>query len=210
MDLMKSLTWRYATKAFDPERKISETDINTLREVMRLAPSSFGLQPWKIYMVTNQQVKESLVVHSWNQRQVVDCSHLVVLTSLKSMTAEYIQNFIKLLASERGVSAESLAPYQGMMEGALLGGGMAKDLGAWTARQAYILMGFLMMAAAELEIDSCPMEGIIPAEFDRILGVDDAYATVAAVPLGYRSQDDKYATAQKVRFSAEQVFVDIV
>ena len=204
--LLHQLTWRYATKKFDPLKKISATDWAVLEQALVLTPSSYGLQPWKFIVVTDPALKTRLRPASWNQSQVEDCSHLVVFTAKKDITEADLDRFIARTAEVRGATIESLAGYKGYMVGDLVKGPRHAFIHEWAARQTYIALGNLMTAAAMLGVDACPFEGIEPAKYDEILGlVDTGYATVAACPLGYRSADDKYASAPKVRFEAKDV-----
>ena len=204
--LLHQLSWRYATKKFDPLKKISATDWAVLEQVLVLTPSSYGLQPWKFIVVTDPALKTRLRPASWNQSQVEDCSHLVVFTAKKDITEADVDRFIARTAEVRGATVESLAGYKGYMVGDLVKGPRHAFIHEWAARQTYIAMGNLLTSAALLGIDTCPFEGIEPAKYDEILELDGTgYATVAACPLGYRSPDDKYASAPKVRFEAKDV-----
>jgi len=204
--LLKQLNWRYATKKFDPARKIAAADWAVLEEALILTPSSYGLQPWKFIVVTDQALKAKLRPASWNQAQVEDCSHLVVFAAKQDISEADVDRFVARIAEVRGVGLESLAGYRGFMVGDLVNGTRHAVIQEWAARQTYIAMGNLLTSAAMLGIDACPFEGLEPAKYDAILGLKDSgYATVAACPLGYRAADDKYASAPKVRFEARDV-----
>ncbi|HEY3269866.1 MAG TPA: NAD(P)H-dependent oxidoreductase [Geothrix sp.] len=204
--LLQQLNWRYATKKFDPTKKISTADWSVIEQALILTPSSYGLQPWKFIVVTDPALKAKLRPASWNQSQVEDCSHLVVLTARQDITEADVDHFIERIAEVRGVSIESLAGYKGYMVGDLVNGPRHAIIHEWAARQTYIALGNLMTAAALLGVDACPFEGIEPAKYDEILGLKGTgYATISACPLGYRAADDKYASAHKVRFEAKDV-----
>jgi nitroreductase len=204
--LLRQLTWRYATKKFDPARKVSATDWAVLEEALILTASSYGLQPWKFIVVTDPALKARLRPASWNQAQVEDCSHLVVFTAKRDITEADLDRFIARTAEVRGATLESLAGYKGYMLGDLVKGPRHAIIHEWAARQTYIAMGNLLTSAALLGIDTCPFEGIEPTKYDEILGLTSTgYATVAACPVGYRAADDKYASAPKVRFEAKDV-----
>jgi nitroreductase len=206
--LVQQLSWRYATKKFDPARKVSDTDWGFLEQALILTASSYGLQPWKFIVVTDPALKTKLRAASWNQSQVEDCSHLVVFAAQQDVTEAGVDRFIARIAEVRGVSAESLAGYKGFMMGDLVHGPRHTIIKEWAARQAYIAMGNLLTSAAILGIDACPFEGIDPAKYDEILGLaGSGYATVAACPVGYRAADDKYASVPKVRFNAKDVII---
>lgn len=204
-DLLAQLQWRYATKEFDPSATIPTALWTALEESLVLTPSSFGLQPWKFLVLTDPARKAPLLEHSWNQRQVVDCSHFVVFAAPTTVDNHSIQTWVECLAASRDVSPESLADYQQMMEGFLAQLDEAQRL-AWAHRQIYIALGQLMTSAALLGVDACPMEGFTPAEYDRLLGLPERGLTASvACALGYRSPNDKYATTPKARFPRSAV-----
>lgn len=204
--LIENLHWRYATKKFDPTKKISETDWKTLEEALVLTPSSFGLQPWKFVVVTNQEVKNKLVEFSWGQKQAADCSHMIVMTVLKTINEAYIDKFLDRQIEIRGGEKANLEGFKKMLMGTVVNGPVAKNLTEWGKNQAYIALGNLMTVSSMLGIDACPMEGINPAKFDEVLGLTDSnYMTVVACPVGYRASDDKYAGVKKVRFKNQDV-----
>ncbi len=204
--LLQQLNWRYATKKFDPAKKIPAADWAVLEQALLLTASSYGLQPWKFIIVTDPALKARLRPASWNQAQVEDCSHLVVFAAQQDVTEADVDKFVARVAEVRGVGIETLSGYRGYMVGDLVTGPRHAIIKEWSARQTYIAMGNLLTSAAVLGIDACPFEGLEPAKYDEILGLKESgYATVAACPLGYRSADDKYATAPKVRFTAADV-----
>ena len=208
--LLSSLRWRYATKSFDPARKISAATWAALEDALVLAPSSFGLQPWRFLVVGDTAIRAKLRPHSWDQAQVTDASHFVVILARTEITTGDIAHFIDRVAEVRGQPATALDSYRQIMEGSLLTDARKPHLHDWAARQAYIAMGQLMTAAAVLGIDTCPMEGFDPSKYDEILGVrKDGYATIAAVALGYREAGDKYATLPKVRYPKAEVIKTI-
>jgi nitroreductase len=205
-ELLQRLNWRYATKRFDPQRKLTPEVWSALEQALVLAPSSFGLQPWKFVVVETPAVRQQLRAASWNQSQVTDASHYVVVAGLRTTTVADVDRYLQHQAQVRGQSLESLAGYRQVLVGFLQQGWAAADLGAWNARQGYIALGQLMTAAAMLGVDTCPMEGIDMAAYDRLLGLDGSrYTTLCACAVGHRAADDKYASAIKVRFPREQV-----
>lgn len=205
-ELTAALQWRYATKKFDSQKKISAEDWKILEESLHLAPSSYGLQPWKFLVVQKEELRVQLTAASWKQAQVESCSHYVVLATLKTLTEEYIDHFVESVASQRDVPLESLAGYRKVMVGDLVKGARSQVIGHWAQKQAYIAMGIVMHSAALLKIDSCPMEGIDPQAYDKILGLTSTpYTSAAAVALGYRHPEDKYQSVKKVRFPVSDV-----
>ena len=208
--LINQLNWRYATKKFDPTRKISPENWATLEEALVLSPSSFGLQPWKFLIVTNRATREQLVPFSWGQRQIVDASHLVVFATKKNLSEADIDGHLNRVAQVRGLPPESLATYRDMMIGSLIKGMDAASRAAWAARQTYIALGNFLTSAALLGIDACPMEGFQPDQYNEVLGLNEQglTATVLATA-GYRSNDDQYAGARKVRFPKQVVLLEV-
>ncbi len=204
--LIQQLKWRYATKKFDATKRIDPATWSALEEALVLSPSSYGLQPWKFLVVTDPALKTKLRAVSWNQAQVEDCSHHVVFLVKKDLGLPEIEHYVDRIAEVRGVSRESLAGYRGYMVSDLAEGPRAKTINEWAARQVYIALGNFMTAAAVLGVDTCPMEGLVPAKYDEILGLEDSgWATLCACPAGYRAADDKYADAPKVRFPREEL-----
>jgi nitroreductase len=189
-ELLDAMRWRYATKAFDANRKISDDVWSALEESLVLSPSSFGLQPYRFLVIHDPGTRERLLPHAWGQRQVVDASHFIVFAGRTSVTEAEIDTFIAHIARTRGVTPESLASYRGMMMGMLLSDGFKPLVPHWTARQAYIALGNLLTCAALLGVDACPMEGFVPAEFDQVLGLPaQGLASVVCCALGYRYPD---------------------
>ena len=208
--LLQALQWRYATKTFDPNRKIPAATWSALEHALVLSASSFGLQPYRFLVVTDPAIRARLMPHAWKQRQVVDASHFVVFAARTAMTEAEIDRLIARIAEVRGTSRESLAGYRQMMTGSLLGENMKTVIPHWAARQAYIALGNLLTSAAVLGVDACPMEGFTPAEFDQILGLSaQGYAAVVCCALGYRSDKDAYAVAPKVRYPAGELVIHV-
>jgi nitroreductase len=204
--VIEKLSWRYATKKFDASKKISGLDWNTLEQVMVLSPSSYGLQPYRFVVVENPELRKALRGAAYNQTQITDASHLVVLATLKEITPQVVDHFFERISAVRGVPVDALKDYKGMVQGSVTG--LGDRVQAWTQKQAYIVLGNLLTSAALLGIDACPMEGFDAAGFDKILGLDStSYASVAVAALGYRAADDAYASMKKVRFSAEELII---
>ena len=205
-DLIAALHWRYACKVFDPARKIPDDLWAALEQSLVLTPSSFGLQPWKILVIQDQELRERLVPHAWNQRQVADCSHLVVLTAPKAMDDAHIDANITRMVEVRGGSADGLVGFRKMVVKFRQQAEEAGELANWAKLQTYIALGQFMLSAALVGVDTCPMEGFVPEKFDEVLGLTkDGLTTAVLCPAGYRHADDRYATLPKVRFQPEQV-----
>ncbi len=205
-DLLEHLNWRYATKQFDPAKKIAPEIWTALEDALVLTPSSYGLQPWKFLIITSPELKEQLQPLSWNQSQVTDCSHYVVFAIKKNFTAEDVNRFMHRIAEVRGGSIDTLAGYRQTIVSDLVDGARSFSINQWSTRQTYIALGNFMTSAALLGVDTCPMEGIEPINYDRVLGLSArGFATVVACAAGYRSEADKYATLAKVRFPKSEV-----
>lgn len=201
--LIENLNRRYATKEFDPTKVIDESQLQELMEAVRLTPSSYGLQPWKFIVVQNKSLREDLLPHAYNQRQIVDASHLIVLCLKKNFWEEDVMAYIQDIAQTRNVKEEDLVGFRNMMVKVV----------TWMSgeqrthrmqKQVYIALGFLLSQAAHMHLDTCPMEWIVSGEFDRVLDLE-GYQTVVVCSVWYRSEDDKYANLEKVRYSAEKM-----
>ena len=206
---LENLNWRYATKKFDASKKVSEQDLETILKAIQLSPSSYGLQPYHILVVTDEETRKVLQPASWNQSQVVDASHLLVFAANSEFGDELIDDYLKNVTATRGVDPENLKGYGDFMKSKLLD--LPNEVkAAWTARQAYLALESAMIAAAELNIDTCPMEGLEPEKYDEILGLSDkGLTTVVALPIGYRSEEDDTQNYPKVRKSNEELFTHI-
>lgn len=205
--LIEKLNWRYAVKKFDSSKKISSSDWEILEESLRLAPSSYGLQPWKFLIIQSHEVRKKLTPLSWNQTQIEDCSHLVVLTFKKKMDEAHIQKHITRMAEVRKMDVSQLEGFKKAMIGDLVQGPRSEVINFWAQRQAYIAMGFLMETAALMKKDTCPLEGIDSKGYDKVLNLEGTgYETVAAVAVGYRHPEDAYQKAVKVRFEKKDIF----
>lgn len=204
--VLAQLRWRYATKRFDATRKIPAATWSALEESLRLAPSSFGLQPWKFVVVDNPDLRKQLMAASWNQAQVVDASHLVVFTVRKGVGPADANKFADAIIAQRGLEPAQVEPYRQMMLGFLNNLPACFDVDGWSARQVYIAIGQFMASAAALGLDTCPMEGIDPAAYDRVLGLEaKGLRTLCSMPVGYRHADDGYAKLAKVRYAHEEI-----
>lgn len=199
--LLTALNWRYATKVFDASKKIPAATWVTLEQSLVLTPTSYGLQPYRFLIVQSPATRAALLPHSWGQKQVVDCSHFVVFLARTEMKEADVDKLIQRIGAVRGVPADSLGGYRDAMLSDVVNGPRSKIAHEWAARQAYIALGSLMTCAAVLGVDACPMEGLNPAEYDKILGLEGGdYKTVVACALGYRAAGDKYASLAKVRY----------
>lgn len=202
--LVDSYNWRYAVKKFDSTKRIDSETWAAIEKSLVLTPSSFGLQPWKFIVISSPENKAKLPAISWNQTQPGDCSHMVVFAARKALDEAYLDAFLASTAKMRNVPVESLAGYRKVILG-FLQGTAGRHL-AWSSNQTYIALGQLLASAAMLGVDACPMEGIVAAEYDKLLGLDGSdYTTVVGCALGFRHTDDHYAALPKVRFDASEM-----
>jgi len=204
--LLQSLNWRYATKKFDPTQKIPAPLWDALEQSLVLAPSSFGLQPWKFFVVSDPEIRQKLQGSAWGQSQVVDASHLVVLACKLEVTEQDVDTYIQRMAEVRQVSLDSLEGFGKVVKGFIQEPPIPITLKEWATRQVYIALGQFMVSAALLGIDTCPMEGFSPAQVDEILDLPaQGYGSAVLCAAGYRAADDKYGDLPKVRFPRESV-----
>ena len=202
--LVDSYNWRYAVKKFDSSKRIDSGTWAAIEKSLVLTPSSFGLQPWKFVVISSPENKAKLPAISWNQMQPGDCSHMVVFAARKALDEAYLDAFLASTAKQRNVPVESLVGYRKVILG-FLQGTAGRHL-AWSSNQAYIALGQLLASAAMLGVDACPMEGILAAEYDKLLGLEGGdYTTVVGCALGFRHPDDHYAALPKVRFDASDM-----
>lgn len=205
MSFLSNLSWRYSTKKFDTEKKVSDADLETILEAIRLTPTSFGLQPYHFYVITNQDIKDKVQAAAWNQPQVGTASHLIVLAARTDLVETNNEYFTQMTGGNVEIRA-SLKGFEDMVAGTIA---MKESAGAgldWAARQAYIALGFGLAAAAELQIDSSPMEGFDPTAVGEILGLPTTQKAVLMMPIGYRAAGEGPRSPEKVRFPKEALF----
>lgn len=207
--MLEAMNWRYATQQFDTTKKVTPEQLQLLEEATRLSASSFGLQPYKVIVVTNPAVREQLKVAAWGQPKITDASHLFVFAARTNVDLAYVEQYFQLISATRNIPVESLQPLRDMMTG-FVTGKSKEALTDWATRQAYIALGTLLVTAAHEHIDAGPMEGFDPKKFDEILGLAAMnLESKVAVAVGFRSADDKMATMAKVRFPASEFFVEV-
>ncbi len=206
MSIIDSLNWRYATKKFDFSRKVSETDLETILEAIRLTPTSFGMQPYHFYIISNQEIKEKIQSVAWNQAQIGTASHVIVFTARTDLPTLKEEFFTLLSGGDPDIRA-MLKGYEDMVGGFVEGKTDPKDILAWSAKQAYIAQGFALADCADLKIDSCPMEGFDPGAVGTILGLPESQKAIVLLPIGYR--DSSEAPRPKTRFSKDTLFTEM-
>ncbi|WP_419869190.1 nitroreductase family protein [Chryseobacterium sp. CT-SW4] len=209
MELIKRLNWRFATKAMNGQ-KVPQEKIDRILEAARLAPTSSGLQPFEILVITNQEVKEKIKSAAWNQQQVTACSHLLVFAAWDNYTEERINKMFDLTNDIRGFKNEGWENYRKQLLD-LYPKRSAEENFTHTAKQAYISFGAAIIAAAFEEVDSTPMEGFSPEAVDEILNLKEkGLKSVLLLPLGYRDADNDWlVNLTKVRKSKEDFITEI-
>lgn len=209
MSYLENLKWRYATKQFDPSKKVKEDELEKLKEVINLAPTSYGLQLFQVKIITNKELKSKLRAVSWNQSQVEDCSHLLVFCNYTSYNESHIDDYLKRKMSVQKLPKDKLEMLEGMMKNGI-SQFSSEFYQSWTAKQCYIALGFLMDACAQMKIDACPMEGFAKDEYDKLLDLEKEGLSAAVVcPIGYRHSEDYYQNMVKVRKPNSELFKSI-
>ncbi len=209
MDIIDYYNWRYATKKFNPKKKVAPSDLELIKEAVRLAPSSYGLQLFKVIIIENQDLKRKLVDYSYNQNQIADCSHLFVFCNYTKVLEKDIDLFINTKSKVNKHPINELQGYGSFLKNNLLKK-ESKETSIWTTNQVYIALAHLMTACATLQIDSCPIEGFNANEYNSILELNSRHMNAAVVAaVGYRSDSDLTQQQQKVRKSSSLLFESI-
>jgi len=207
-DYLKQLKWRYATKQFDPSKKLSSEQVQFVKDVLRLSPSSSGIQPWKFVIVIDPALRLALREKAYGQAQITDAALIVVFCALKDVNEAHINKVVDSTADARKQTAASLQAYREMMMGSLKSK-TPEQLKEWASDQVYIALGMLLSACAVVGIDACPMEGFDRAGFDQVLQLEKEGCTSYAVcAVGFRLPEDKYAQLAKARLSEQEVIVE--
>lgn len=207
--ILEKLQWRYACKKFDPSKSLSSAKLNILKEAFNLTATSYGLQPLKMVVIGDPQLKQQLVPLSMNQKQVADASHVLVLCIETSLTQDYIKGHFKREEAIRNTPRHILEPFEKFLIEDF-GRKSQEEISQWMVKQAYLALGNLLTVCALEDIDACPMEGFTPEAYDELLGLSaHGLASVLVLPVGYRSEDDFHASLKKVRRGVEEVIVEM-
>jgi len=208
-EFIKNANWRYATKKFDASKKVSSEDFTTLKEAIRLSASSYGLQPYKILIIENPEIRAQLQPVSWGQSQIVDASHLLVFANSVNLGENEIDEFIENVATTRNLPIDTLQGYADFMKSKVVS--LPEEArNTWTSKQAYIALGNLLNVAADLKIDVTPMEGFESKKYNELLGLEKLGLNASIVAaIGYRHDDDATQHYTKVRKSNENLFITI-
>lgn len=208
MNVIESLEWRYAVKKFDREKLLSEKQIETLKNAFNLTATSYGLQPVKLAVIQNKTIQKELVAHSWNQPQVGDASHVLVICVPKTYSKDEVEKYFNLVQKTRNTADEIINPFKKFLT-AEIEKKSQEELFVWNKNQAYIVLGNLLTVCAIENIDSCPMEGFIPEKYDEVLQLHQQNLTAALVlPVGFRAEDDYMKDLKKVRKNIDEVVIN--
>ncbi|HRG18398.1 MAG TPA: NAD(P)H-dependent oxidoreductase [Flavobacterium lutivivi] len=208
-NFIENANWRYATKKFDTTKKVSEKDLATLKESIRLSASSFGLQPYKVILVENPELRAKLQSASWGQAQIVEASHLVVFANITSFGEQHVDEYFDNLTATREIQMEAVQGYKDFVKNFI--NTLPVDVkNVWTSKQTYIALSNLLNAAAELKIDVTPMEGFEPQKYNEILGLDELGLNASLLAtIGYRHEEDGLQHLKKVRKSEKELFLTL-
>ncbi len=209
MNSIKNLQWRYAVKKFDNHKYLSTEKVQILKEAFNLTATSYGLQPIKLLVIQNKELQEKLVVHSWNQQQVVQASHVLVICIDTQLGEKDVETYFDRVQKTRNTPDEIINPFKEYLKD-LITSKQQEDLFAWAKNQAYLALGNLLTVCANEQIDSCPMEGFLPEKYDEVLGLTSKnLSSVLVLPVGYRAEDDFMKDQKKVRKNIEEIVLEI-
>jgi nitroreductase len=206
---IENQNWRYATKKFDASKKVSAEDLEILKEAIRLSPSSYGLQPYKVLIIENAEIREQLKPVAWGQNQITDASQLIVFANKTQFGDAEIDSFIESISQVRGIPVESISGYGDFMKSKITP--LEDEIkNTWTSKQTYLALANLISAAAELRIDVTPMEGFESEAFNEILGLKEKGLNASVIAaIGYRHDDDLTQLYKKVRKTNEELFINL-
>lgn len=209
MNTIESLKWRYAVKKFNADKYLSENQIETLKEAFNLTATSYGLQPVKLIVIKDKVLQKELVLHSWNQPQVFEASHLLVICIPKNYTKEEVNKYFTLVKKIRNTPDAILNPFKDFLT-AEVDKKTQEELYQWNKNQAYLVLGNLLTVCALEQIDACPMEGFLPEKYDEILNLKEKNLTsVLVLPVGFRADDDYMKDLKKVRKQVDEVVLEL-
>ncbi|PQJ69586.1 NAD(P)H-dependent oxidoreductase [Polaribacter butkevichii] len=209
MNIIDSLKWRYAVKKFDSEKQLSEKQINTLKEAFNLTATSYGLQPLKLIVIKNKEIQKELVTHSWNQNQILEASHVLVICIPINYTNTEVEKYFSLLKKIRNTPDAIIKPFKDFLT-ADIERKTQEELTLWNKNQAYIALGNLMTVCAVEKIDACPMEGFIPEKYDEVLKLEaQNLKSVLVLPVGFRADDCYMKDLTKVRKETQDIVIEI-
>jgi len=208
-DIIKQLQWRYATKKFDENKKLSQEKLNTLKEAFDLTATSYGLQPVKMVVVSNTKMIKQLVPMSYNQPQIGNASHILVLCTETTVDTAFIKNYFNLVEKTRNTPRDVLSSFEEFLIDDF-SKKTQEEKDAWGANQTYLIMGNLLTVCAVEGIDACPIEGFVPSQYDEFLKLSEkGLKSVLVLAVGHRSKDDMFSEMKKVRRGVEEMVIEI-
>lgn len=208
MNSIQNLQWRYAVKKFDPYKSLNNEQIDILKEAFNLTATSYGLQPIKLVIVKNKELQEQLVAHSWNQRQVAQASHLLILCIDTRLNETDVEKYFARVQEIRQTPDEIIHPFREYLKN-VIASKSTEDLASWAKNQAYLALGNLLTVCAQERIDSCPMEGFIPEKYDEVLNLTSKnLSSVLVLPVGFRAEDDFMKDQKKVRKHLDEIVLE--
>lgn len=209
MDIIEKLEWRYATKKFDIDKKLTDEKLLTLKKAFNLTATSFGLQTIKLLVIENELLREQLVPHSFNQKQVLEASHLLIICIQDVINKQDVNAYFDNIKDIRETPEDILEPYKKDLLN-MMDNKSVDEQQRWSLNQAYIALGNLMTVCALENIDSCPMEGFIPDKYDEILKLKNrGLKSVLLLPVGYRAKDDMFSGFKKVRKPINEAVIEL-
>jgi len=210
MNSLQNLQWRYAVKKFDTDKFLTDEQIHILKEAFNLTATSYGLQPIKLVIIKNKALQQQLVAHSWNQQQVAQASHVLVLCVDTRMDVNDVEKYFARVQEIRETPDKIINPFRNFLKD-VIANKSSEDLLSWAKNQAYLAMGNLLTVCANEQIDSCPMEGFIPEKYDEVLGLTTKnLASVLVLPVGFRAEDDFMKDQKKVRKELSEIVLEIL
>lgn len=209
MNIIKQLQWRYATKKFDKDKKLSNEKLEILKQAFNLTATSYGLQTIKLVVIEDEKVRTALVEHAFNQKQVIEASHLLIICIQDDINELDVVSYYDNIKTIRNTSEAILKPYRETLI-KTMGKMTVLERQQWSLNQAYIVLGNLMTVCAVEGIDSCPMEGFLPEKYDDVLGLKEkGLKSVLLLPVGYRAENDMFSAFEKVRMSINESVIEI-
>ncbi|WP_298506270.1 NAD(P)H-dependent oxidoreductase [uncultured Maribacter sp.] len=208
-DYINNLQWRYATKKFDSSKKLTEEQLNFILDAVQLSASSYGLQPYHVFVISDREIREKLKAASWGQVQITESSHLIVFANQTTFKDNLIDDYLTNVISTRNLPENSLQEYGDFMKSKLTP--LTDEIkNIWTSKQTYLALGNLLSAAASIQVDACPMEGFDAEEYNNILGLSDKNLNASVIAtIGFRSENDETQHYKKVRKSKENLFTQL-
>ncbi len=209
MNLNEILNWRYSTKQFNENKKLTDEQITKLIELTNLSASSYGLQPFKMVIVSNEEIKKDLVASSYGQTNIANSSHLIIFALRTDINETFINNYIENISKKRNIESKSLQDFKNMLINSVTKK-EKNDLYKWASDQIYIALGTFLIACASEKIDACPIGGFIPNEYDEKLELSKYnLKSVVVAAIGYRSEEDKYQFKEKVRAHLDEMIIKL-